>query len=95
MNGRERVALFIGGAAGVLGTLIVAGGPWATASTQPAAKPAESGRFQLSAWGTGQNVGGRMQVARGAYIIDTKTGDVYTTDNDNAPKLIGTAGKKD
>ena len=34
-------------------------------------------------------------VARGAYIIDSKTGDVFSVENDGKPKFIGSAKKKE
>ena len=60
-----------------------------------AAKPAATvGRYQLSSWGSAMLSEGRMKVASGAYIVDSETGDVYSLENNGAPKLLGVIPKK-
>jgi hypothetical protein len=85
---------------GLLGALSMFSGSERASLAQPAATiraPAElegTGRYQVSAWGNGQFVDGNMKVAYGAYIIDSKTGDLYFSQNDSAPRLIGSLKKK-
>ena len=100
MAGRSRVLLVAAGvAAGAAGTLLLTGGGGSRADAQPpaaAAKPAEAGRYQVSAWGTSQFVpGSPVQVVHGAYIVDSQTGDVYSTTNAEKPKRVGSVGGKD
>lgn len=59
-----------------------------------AEKSSQIGRFQISAWGGGHIVDGRMKVAGGVYIIDTQTGELYSSTNESPPKLIGSVSKK-
>jgi hypothetical protein len=55
---------------------------------QPAAKPADAGRYQVSAYGTG------TANLYGAYVVDTATGEVFHCRETNAPKPLGKAEKK-
>ena len=86
---------FLGIVIGVLGTLLLSGHSGTPVQAQPAAKPAEVGRYQISAWGTGQmSPAGKLSVANGAYIIDTQTGEVFSVANEGKPKSIGVIEKK-
>src|SRR5947208_131536 len=101
MNVKPRMLLIVVGLGlGLLGSFAMFNGSERASLAQPAAivhPPAESegiGRYQVSAWGNGQFVDGNMKVAYGAYIIDSKTGDLYFSQNDSAPRLIGSVVKK-
>jgi hypothetical protein len=101
MANRSRFLWIISGAvAGVAGTLLMTGHPAPPVQAQPPAaaqpaKPADGGRYQISAWGVGQMTpAGKMQVANGAYIIDTQTGEVFSVANEGKPKPVGSVAEK-
>jgi hypothetical protein len=63
---------------------------------QPAsAKPAEVGRYQISSWALGYGHSKALgESQRGAYVLDTQTGEVYLVEGDKKPVAIGKAGGK-
>jgi RNA polymerase sigma factor (sigma-70 family) len=61
---------------------------------QPAPKATEVGRYQISAYGYGFGVGAGSHTARGAYIIDTATGEVFHVTGENKPVPIGSVKDK-
>jgi hypothetical protein len=83
-----------GVAAGVLGCVMIGGSPPSTANAQPPGPPAVAGRYQISAFGFGygRTTGGAYS-ERGAYIVDTQTGDVLVVNGDSAPVPIGSAAR--
>jgi len=54
-----------------------------------------SGRYQVSAWSVGQFPprGGGLEVVRGAYIVDSMTGEVFSVTGDEKPKSLGTVSR--
>ncbi len=105
MAERSRVLLILAGVVvGVGATLLFTGGwgqpvqaqkPGPT-TIQGAAKPKEAGRYQISAWSVGApDPTGKMRVSHGAYIIDSQSGEVFTTTNEGKPKSIGSVAEKD
>jgi hypothetical protein len=59
------------------------------ARAEPAPKAAEVGRYQISTYGFPTPAGGE----RGAYIIDTATGEVFHVVNDGKPASLGSVAK--
>ncbi len=98
MVSQSRFLLILTGmVVGVAGSLLLTSNSTPVAHAQPpvVAQPAEEGRFQISAWGVGQmSPAGKMQVANGAYIIDAKTGEVFSIANEGKPRSVGTVAKK-
>ncbi len=62
------------------------------ARAEPAPKAAEVGRYQISAYGGG-GIPNIQAKERGAYIIDTATGDVFHVANDDKPISLGSVTK--
>ncbi|WP_088255579.1 hypothetical protein [Fimbriiglobus ruber] len=64
-------------------------------AAQPAAKPPEAARYQISSWGYSSSLGGGALSERGAYIVDTQTGEVFAIVGDQKPRSIGKVGAKE
>jgi hypothetical protein len=94
MTNRARAILLgIGLIAGWSASTIFGGWAGAPVAAQPAQKPADPGRYQISAFGYG---GGGVGTTResGAYIIDTATGEVFViVGNDGPPTPVGSVRK--
>lgn len=94
MRKHRSAALVCGGAAtGVLGAVLFGSSPEQPAWAQPA--PAGSiGRYQISTYGYDLGTGGSgSQAERGAYILDTQTGEVFVIVNTNAPRIVGSVSQ--
>ena len=58
----------------------------------PFESPPQPGRFQISAWGYAAGQGAAINAARGCYIVDTATGEMWHVAVDGSggiPKKIG------
>ena len=68
--------------------------PAAPVAAQPPVAPPAVGRYQISSFTYG-NYSPRNETLnfRGAYVIDTQTGEVQVILGDNEPVVIGSAAK--
>jgi hypothetical protein len=56
---------------------------------QPAPVNPDGQRYQISSWAESYPMGGGGHHQHGSYIIDTKTGEVFSVTNEDKPKPIG------
>jgi hypothetical protein len=65
------------------------------AQTAASAAPGAVGRYQLSAYGYGLGDGSTGSLSEhGAYILDIQTGEVFVVRHHDAPKSLGSVGKR-
>ena len=68
------------------GFLVGAGALQRNAEAQVISSPSQ--RFQISAWGFAGGQGAGMRAARGCYIVDTVTGELWHAAADGQPNKI-------
>ncbi len=90
-KGKTAALISAGMATGVLAAVLFGGHAGTPVQAQPAASTAAS-RYQISAYGLSSS-GAESRSVRGAYILDTQTGEVFEVVASGAPTLIGSVAK--